>query len=173
MLSRLLYHERRQLSQDNSWVTLNKRSPVLGNLIQLLQLPITWIDKRLLFVNVNKLIYFAGLFGMANMWYPPTPLHLTKLPCPPSTKRKGKKSEGKETQKETKMINCLKINYLHAIFTHFANVENYMFFTLFFFMGGGLSNIWTSPFTKFMYTPDITYNDTTEWETQNMTPHSY
>ncbi len=75
-----------------------------------------------------KWIYFAELLGIANMWTPA----LTKLPCPHSNKR-GKKSEGKEAQKGTKLINYYKINDLHTIFTHFAKVDNYTGFFTFFF----------------------------------------
>ncbi len=71
---------------------------------------------------------FCRTFRDGKYVEPPPSLN-SPVPPPP---KKGKKSEGKEAQKGTKMINYLKINDLHAIFTHFANVENYTFFTILF-----------------------------------------
>ncbi len=146
----LWYHEWRQLDQDNSWATSNKRSPFPGTLNSTITIAHRMDRQEVIISKCNEMPLFCRAFWGWQICRTPPP-SLNSCP-PPLHPKKGKKSEGRGPQKGTKMINCLKMNDLHAIFTHFANIENYPFFYIT-WGGGAVNNLDPPPFTKFWVHP--------------------
>ncbi len=99
-------HERRQFGQDNSWATLNKRSPFPGTLNSTITITHCMDRQEVIICKCSEMDLFCRTFGDGKYVDPPPPSLNSPFPPPP---KKGKKSEGKEAQKGTKVMNCLKI----------------------------------------------------------------